>query len=333
MGQGHAGARDSLCCTGFQPRSHCRGDPYRRAPGAFGTAHEPRLVESRLHDAKGLRDLARLEGLELRALVAASSRRGASLRRCFSVTCRKRFGAGLEASVAHGAADHDHLLQRPSRHAGRAGARALRQVPLGAATGPSSLAGTTPDDGRGGWFVEVTRGRESTSQDARSGQTEIRGARRRGPPRLAKGLGRGGPPRPIRPPPDRPLPEIELAPGSPLPAEDDLLCDGRGPLVRDRRVGGDLPAVDGPEGEDRSARLTSSLALSRRGGRKDRRVRAWASTIPPPPYRRGRRRLQAHSLAPGRRRCSRGRRPRTAVSTPRLSVASIRTRALGGRCD
>jgi hypothetical protein len=250
MGQGHAGARDPLCRAGFQPRSHCRGDPSRRPPGAFGTADESRVVESRLHDAKGLRDLARLEGLELRALVAASSRRGASLRCCYSVTCHKRFGAGLEASVAHGAADHDHLLQRPSRHAGRAGARALRQVPPGAATGPSPLAGTTPDDGRGRWFVEVTRGRESSSQDARSGQAEIRGARR-GPPRLAKGLGRSGPPRPIRSRPDRPLPEIELAPGSPLPAEDDLLCDGRRPLVRDRRVGGDLPVVDGPKGEDR----------------------------------------------------------------------------------
>jgi hypothetical protein len=243
MGQGHAGARDPLCRAGFQPRAHCRGDPSRRPPGAFGTAHEPRLVESRLHDAQGLRDLARLEGLELRALVAASSRRGASLRCCFSITCRKRVGAGLEASVAHGIAGHDHLLQRPSRHAGFAGARALRQVPLGAAKG-RSLAGTTLDDGRCGWLVEVTRERESTSRDARSGQAEIWAAPRRGPPRLAKGVGRSGPPRPLRSRPDRPLPEIELAPGSPLPAEGDLLCDGRRPLVRNRRLDCNLPSVD-----------------------------------------------------------------------------------------
>jgi len=244
MGQGHAGARDPLCRAGFQPRSHCRGDPSRRPPGAFGTADESRVVESRLHDAKGLRDLAHRERLELRALVAASSRRGTSLRCCFSITCQHR-GRELKASltVAHGPADHDHLVQHPSRHAGFAGARALRQVPLGAATGQSSLAGTTPDDGRGGWLVEVTRGRESISQDARSGQTEVWGAPRRGPPRLAKGIGRSGPPRPVRSRPDRPLPEIELAPGSPLPAEGDLLWDGRRPLVRDRRLDCDLRSV------------------------------------------------------------------------------------------
>lgn len=145
MGQGHAGARNSLCRTGFQPRAHCRGDPYRRPARTFGAADKPRLGESRLHDEERLRDLARLERLELRALVAASSRCGASLRCCFSITCHKRVGAGLEASVPHGAADHDHLLQRPSRHAGFTGARAFRQVPLGAATGRSSLAGTTTE--------------------------------------------------------------------------------------------------------------------------------------------------------------------------------------------
>jgi hypothetical protein len=245
MGQGHAGTRDSLCRTGFQPRSHCRGDPYRRPARTFGAADKPRLGESRLHDEERLRDLARLERLELRALVAASSRCGTSLRCCISITCYKRVVAGLAASVAHGAADHDHLLQRPSRHAGSTGARAFRQVPLGAATGRSSLAGTTPDDGRRGWLVEVTRGRESTSQDARSGQAEIWAAPRRGPPRLAKGLGRSEPPRPIRSRPDRPLPEIELAPRAVLPPEGGLLRNGRGPLLRDRRVGGDLPAVDG----------------------------------------------------------------------------------------
>lgn len=244
MGQGHAGARNSLCRTGFQPRAHCRGDPYRRPARTFDAADKPRLGESRLHDEGRLRDLARLERLELRALVAASSRCGTSLRCCFSITCRKRVGAGLEASVAHGAAVHDHLLQRASRHAGFTGARALRQVPLGAATGRSSLAGTTPDDGRRGWFVEVTRGRGSTSQDARSGQAEIWAAPGRGPPRLAKGLGRSGPPRPFRSRPDRPHPEIELAPRAVLPPESGLLRNGRGPLLRDRRVGGDLPAVD-----------------------------------------------------------------------------------------
>ena len=111
MGQGHAGARDPLCRAGFHPRSHCRGDPSRRPAGTFGAADKPRLGKSGLHDAERLRDLARLEGLELRALVAASSGRGTSLRGCFSIARRKRVGAGLEASVAHGAADHDHLLQ------------------------------------------------------------------------------------------------------------------------------------------------------------------------------------------------------------------------------
>ena len=232
MGQGHAGTRDSLCRTGFQPRSHCRGDPYRRPARTFGAADKPRLGESRLHDEERLRDVARLERLELRALVAASSRCGTSLQSRVSITCRKRVGAGLGASVAHGAADHDHLLQRPSRHAGFTGARAFRQVPLGAATGRSSLAGTTLDYGRCGWLAEVTRGRESDSQGARC------------PPRLAKGLGRSGPPRPIRSRPDRLLPEIELAPCAVLPPEGGLLRNGGGPLLRDRRVGGDLPAVD-----------------------------------------------------------------------------------------
>ena len=278
MGQGHAGARDPLCRAGFQPRSHCRGDPSRRPPEAFGAEDESRLVESRLHDAKGLRDLAHFEGLELRALVAASSGCRAPLRRCLSISCHERVGAGFQASgaVGRGAADHDHLLQRPSRPAGFAEARALGQVPFGAATRPSPLAGTAADDGRSSWLVEVTRGRESTSQDARSGQAEIWVAPRRGPPRLAKGLGRSGPPRPFRSRPDRPLPEIELAPGSLPPAEGDLLCDGRRPLVRDRRVGGDLPAVDGRKARIVRASLTSSLALSRRGGRTDRRVRASA---------------------------------------------------------
>jgi hypothetical protein len=41
-------------------------------------------------------------------------------------------------------------------------------------------------------------------------------------------------------------------------------------------VGGDLPAVDGRKARIVRASLTSSLALSRRGGRTDRRVRASA---------------------------------------------------------
>ena len=170
MGQGHAGARDPLCRAGFHPRSHCRGDPSRRPAGTFGAADKPRLGKSGLHDAERLRDLARLEGLELRALVAASSGRGTSLRGCFSIARRKRVGAGLEASVAHGAADRDHLLRRPSRHAGSAEARAFGQVSLGAAhsTGlrlrgpPSTIVATV-----------ASRSREVQSRDARSGQAEI----------------------------------------------------------------------------------------------------------------------------------------------------------------
>ena len=232
MGQGHAGTRDSLCRTGFQPRSHS-GVTHIVGP-LEPSAQQTNLVwANRVFTTKSdFETWLASRGSNYELSVAASSRCGTSLRCRFSITCRKRVGAGLEASVAHGAADHDHLLQRPSRHAGFTGARAFRQVPLGAATGRSSLAGTTLDDGRRGWLAEVTPGRESNSQDARC------------PPRLAKGLCRSGPPRPIRSRPDRLLPEIELAPCAVLPPEGGLLRNGGGPLLRDWRVGGDLPAVD-----------------------------------------------------------------------------------------
>jgi hypothetical protein len=233
MGQGHAGARDPLCRAGFQPRSHRRGDPSRRPPGTFGAAHEPRLVESRLHDAKGLRDLARLAGLELRALVAASSRGGTSLRRCLSITFRKRVGAGLEPSRAfgRGALDRDLLFRRPSRHDCRTEVRALRQISLGATQDQSSVAGTALGD---------RREREDTWQAARSACAEFYVQRRCGLVRLARKLERAFSSRARHRRPSCRRGRLQLPHDTPSAAEGGLLRRGGGPLLRDRRLGGDL---------------------------------------------------------------------------------------------
>jgi hypothetical protein len=240
MGQGHAGARDPLCRAGFQPRSHCRGDPSRRPPGAFGTAHESRLVESRLHDATGLRDLARLAGLELRALVAASSGRGTSFRCCFSVTCRRRVRAGLEASGAFGRSSLDRglLLRRPSRHDGSAEVRALRQVSLGATQDEPSVAGTALGD---------RREREDAWQAARSARADFRVQRRCGPASPARKLERAVSSRARH---CRPGGRLRLPRDTPSAAEGGLLQRGGDPFLRDRRLGGDLSLA--PAGRGRS---------------------------------------------------------------------------------
>jgi hypothetical protein len=239
MGQGDEAVGHPFSRAGLQPGAHRGRDPCGRSSRhGLGTADKPRVVEPNLCLTRRLLQLARFEGLELRIVVAASSRGRASLRRRFSITCFERFGSELEARrpVEHGAADHDHLLFRHSRPAGSAGALALCQVSPGSAHHASSVAGTTPG-GRRGIRLEIASRSESTAEDAIA-EAEVRAALGGGPPRLAQALGHA-----------RLGDQIELAPATPLSAESDLLRDRRRPRIRDRRLGRDLPAV-GPARSD-----------------------------------------------------------------------------------